>query len=231
VIIPRTVRLSEAPGFGQPITVYDARSKGAEAYRELAREVALRPPPETPMPSFDDLAAPVMAPVEEFMSSETVSENGAASGAEEGRLGIETDDVEVEGAPEPPEAVPEPEPRVEAAAAEPDPEVEAPTPPAVTPEAPQERPRSEASSWEESPPEPEPRVKPLSRPPPPGELPERRVVVIDEAADPDIESPGAQPTSPGDRLPEPDRLADIGEQLDEEKGRRRRWRMFRKGGE
>ena len=46
VIIPRTVRLSEAPGYGQPITVYDPKSKGAECYRELAREVALRPPPD-----------------------------------------------------------------------------------------------------------------------------------------------------------------------------------------
>ena len=36
VIIPRTVRLSEAPGFGQPITVYDPKSRGAETYRELA---------------------------------------------------------------------------------------------------------------------------------------------------------------------------------------------------
>ena len=36
VIIPRTVRLSEAPGFGQPITVYDPESRGAETYRELA---------------------------------------------------------------------------------------------------------------------------------------------------------------------------------------------------
>ena len=48
VIIPRTVRLSEAPGYGQPITVYDPKSKGAECYRELGREVALRPPPTGP---------------------------------------------------------------------------------------------------------------------------------------------------------------------------------------
>ncbi len=38
-LIPRTVRLSEAPGYGQPITTYDSRSKGAEAYRALAAEV------------------------------------------------------------------------------------------------------------------------------------------------------------------------------------------------
>ena len=38
--IPRTVRLSEAPSFGRPITEYDPKSQGAEAYRALAREVA-----------------------------------------------------------------------------------------------------------------------------------------------------------------------------------------------
>ncbi|MGI6286486.1 AAA family ATPase [Neomoorella humiferrea] len=38
-IIPRNVRLSEAPSYGQPINIYDPRSRGAEAYRELAREV------------------------------------------------------------------------------------------------------------------------------------------------------------------------------------------------
>ncbi len=38
-VIPRTVRLSEAPSFGQPITVFDPVSRGAIAYRELAREV------------------------------------------------------------------------------------------------------------------------------------------------------------------------------------------------
>jgi len=39
-IIPRTVRLSEAPSFGKPITVFDPGSRGAIAYRHLAREVA-----------------------------------------------------------------------------------------------------------------------------------------------------------------------------------------------
>ncbi|HBT48152.1 MAG TPA: sporulation initiation inhibitor Soj [Peptococcaceae bacterium] len=38
-IVPRNVRLSEAPSHGMPITTYDPRSRGAEAYRELAREV------------------------------------------------------------------------------------------------------------------------------------------------------------------------------------------------
>lgn len=38
-VIPRTVRLSEAPGFGQPVLYYDRSSKGAEAYGDLAAEV------------------------------------------------------------------------------------------------------------------------------------------------------------------------------------------------
>jgi chromosome partitioning protein len=39
-IIPRTVRLSEAPSFGQPITTFDPASRGASAYRDLAKEVS-----------------------------------------------------------------------------------------------------------------------------------------------------------------------------------------------
>ena len=39
-VIPRTVRLSEAPSFGQPITSFDPSSRGARAYRNLAREVS-----------------------------------------------------------------------------------------------------------------------------------------------------------------------------------------------
>jgi chromosome partitioning protein len=39
-VIPRSVRLAEAPGFGRPVTIYDSASRGARAYRALAREVA-----------------------------------------------------------------------------------------------------------------------------------------------------------------------------------------------
>jgi len=39
-VVPRTVRLSEAPSFGQPIIVFDPTSRGAVAYRELAKEVS-----------------------------------------------------------------------------------------------------------------------------------------------------------------------------------------------
>lgn len=38
-VIPRNVRLSEAPSFGQPIQYFDSASKGAQAYLELAREL------------------------------------------------------------------------------------------------------------------------------------------------------------------------------------------------
>ena len=38
-VIPRNIRLSEAPGFGESVLTYDSRSKGAESYRALADEV------------------------------------------------------------------------------------------------------------------------------------------------------------------------------------------------
>ena len=54
-IIPRTVRLSEAPGYGQPITVYDPGSKGAVTYRALAEEVATKLPDGEAVPTVGDL--------------------------------------------------------------------------------------------------------------------------------------------------------------------------------
>lgn len=60
-IIPRNIRIAEAPGFGQSIFQYDARSKGAEAYLAFAQELLARrglhnpatpapqPQPETPV--------------------------------------------------------------------------------------------------------------------------------------------------------------------------------------
>ena len=41
-VVPRSVRLSEAPSHGLPIALYDPASRGADAYRELAGEVAAR---------------------------------------------------------------------------------------------------------------------------------------------------------------------------------------------
>ena len=43
-IIPRNVRLAEAPSFGKPILLYDARSRGANSYLQLAREILARMP-------------------------------------------------------------------------------------------------------------------------------------------------------------------------------------------
>lgn len=38
-VIPRSVRLAEAPSFGQPIMLYDEKSKGSEAYLKLSEEI------------------------------------------------------------------------------------------------------------------------------------------------------------------------------------------------
>ncbi len=47
-VIPRNVRLSEAPSFGKPITIYDASSPGARSYASLSREVmSLCPDPQS----------------------------------------------------------------------------------------------------------------------------------------------------------------------------------------
>ena len=37
-VIPRNIKLSEAPGFGKPIFLYDKESEGAKKYKELANE-------------------------------------------------------------------------------------------------------------------------------------------------------------------------------------------------
>lgn len=46
-VVPRTIRLSEAPSFGQPIVAFDPTSRGAIAYRELAKEVSGGTPQRT----------------------------------------------------------------------------------------------------------------------------------------------------------------------------------------
>ena len=51
-VIPRSIRLAEAPGFGQPITRYDPSSRGAKAYKALANELLTRPAGD----GLDDLA-------------------------------------------------------------------------------------------------------------------------------------------------------------------------------
>jgi chromosome partitioning protein len=49
-MIPRNVRLGEAPSFGQPIILYDILSSGAEAYIELAREIMFQKTPQEAVP-------------------------------------------------------------------------------------------------------------------------------------------------------------------------------------
>ena len=74
-IIPRSVRISEAPGFGKPITVYDPTSRGAMAYRWLAEEVVERPVEDVPI---DASGAELHAaePVAETVEASSASGNG-----------------------------------------------------------------------------------------------------------------------------------------------------------
>ena len=126
IIIPRTVRLSEAPGFGQPITVYDPKSKGAESYRELAREVALRPAPDEPMPVYENLPTIVVPPLDA-----TVAEPDPVEEPEidEPPAVLETDAIDEGSAPplqapvvlETEVVEPEPPERVEPAVVQPEP--------------------------------------------------------------------------------------------------------------
>ncbi len=283
-IIPRTVRLSEAPGFGQPITEYDPRSKGATSYRELGREVALRPPPTEPMPEFDDLPTVVVPPLNDPTLDEEPDDAGLEESAAIGS-GDEEAEPQVEAAgsdehlvaapdlepdmPSEPEPAPElsfepappPEPPSEPAAGEPQPgpvaselgpeprlepvsgEPVATEPVAIEPQPTREPARAaepaldEDDVWEQ----PEPRNAPRVAPPPPpapaagarsAAQPGRRVVVIDEDAE---ISAALNPDRPSEaeREAHEDRVgADIGATLEDE-GHvpKRRWRLFRKGGD
>jgi chromosome partitioning protein len=234
-IIPRTVRLSEAPGFGQPITVYDPRSKGAQTYRQLAKEVAARPRPDAPMPVFDELPTVVVsAPSPDQMEPEPGG--GADEAAAESEpsptepvLGSEVEPVEPAGsAPEPSTEPPEPfvapEPaKEEEVSADPDP-LPAPPAPGLT---------DVSDLWDDAPAEPERRVRPPRTAVAPGTLPERRVVVIGEDPEIDIEA-GREPlvqTPNGRASSDEGETTDIGGTLhDEADGPKRRWRLFRKGG-
>jgi chromosome partitioning protein len=60
-IIPRNVRLAEAPSHGKPVALYDARSRGTEAYFELAGEYLARNRIESPR-SLERKAAAAAAP-------------------------------------------------------------------------------------------------------------------------------------------------------------------------
>jgi hypothetical protein len=90
----------------------------------------------------------------------------------------------------------------------------------------------EEDVWEEADATPEaPRVAPPRSPAPPGHLPERRVVVIDEDADLGAPSQPSRSGEPEATSTEGHSVADIGATLEDDDGsHRRRWRLFRKGG-
>ena len=60
-VIPRSVRISEAPGYGQSVLTYDGSSRGALAYLEAAREIALRGAVGIPEATAPDAVAPIAA--------------------------------------------------------------------------------------------------------------------------------------------------------------------------
>ncbi len=76
-VIPRTVRLSEAPSYGQPITEFDPSSRGARAYQRLAREVARRlglSEDSEPLSPLDALLGPAPASADD--NPATTSDDG-----------------------------------------------------------------------------------------------------------------------------------------------------------
>ena len=266
VIIPRTVRLSEAPGYGQPITVYDPKSKGAECYRELAREVAVRPPPAEPMPAYEDLPTVVVpaltqedtvtrkplaeSEIEEIPTvhaiEEELEQESAVATTEEAEDELEVEAVQEEVTEVLTEVIEDAEAEEREGVSEPAEttldEPDEPAPATAAAEA------SEAAAsievdlasqdddlWEDvdEPAPPAPRVQPPHSPAPPGHLPERRVVVIDEDADyPASSTPRASEGHASDEEGADRASADIGATLEDEDGEpKRRWRLFRKGGE
>jgi chromosome partitioning protein len=105
-VIPRTVRLSEAPGFGVPVTQYAPRSKGAAAYRTLAKEVVARPVSGEPLPTEETprmvVSQPVPSPVEEEEDGGVVQEPAAVAPGE--APGNQTTDREPRSETEPVQA-------------------------------------------------------------------------------------------------------------------------------
>jgi hypothetical protein len=62
--IPRNIRLAEAPSQGKPVLIYDVRSRGAESYIRLAKEIISRNLPaqqETPATEVSSQPEPVVA--------------------------------------------------------------------------------------------------------------------------------------------------------------------------
>jgi hypothetical protein len=218
-VIPRTVRLSEAPGYGEPITVYDSKSRGAETYRALAVEVADKPPPDepTPLPLPQDIPDVIAPAPQRIRTEEPPAERKPAP---QPKAAKPKKPVAVEPKPEP-EIEPEPEPEAEAERAKPvlevvedlpeEPEAKLETAPkAKLPAEPESAAEVEDDAFEES--------KPLA-----AGIAAATVQAEDLAADPepevedlrDVESP----------------LAGGSDDSTAEGPKKKKWRMFRKGGD
>jgi hypothetical protein len=90
--------------------------------------------------------------------------------------------------------------------------------------------RENEETWEKPDRAKEERVRPPASPAPPGHLPERRVVVIDDDAD--LDRPAEPVGAPVADEPPGEPPVDIGATLEDvDRDQRRRWRLFRKGGE
>jgi chromosome partitioning protein len=63
-VIPRNVRLAEAPSYGKPVLLYDPKSRGAESYRNLAEELLTRNKVESPRAKERKAAAAARAKVD-----------------------------------------------------------------------------------------------------------------------------------------------------------------------
>jgi len=68
-VIPRNVRLAEAPSHGKPVALYDARSRGTEAYFELAGEFLERNHIESPRAKARDQAMAAAQPADPRLHS------------------------------------------------------------------------------------------------------------------------------------------------------------------
>jgi hypothetical protein len=90
--VPRNIRLAEAPSHGKAALVYDPRSKGAESYIKLAKEIIERQPPAViPQPAENLATVPASGETADVGSQAaeqpitTLPASGQASGTEEHR--------------------------------------------------------------------------------------------------------------------------------------------------
>jgi len=72
--IPRNVRLAEAPSHGKPVALYDPRSRGAEAYRDLALELLARNGMTTRKPRKKLIIDDIPPPRQNFSTFEAIGE-------------------------------------------------------------------------------------------------------------------------------------------------------------